>query len=392
MSRARAVWALPLLLLLPVSSCQSCYSKRDVGPGDLALTRVDLVQGVLGQDVIVAERLAIVRIEVTSTFAADVSVPIERDSALCGGIPGVCPPAPVFPAGSAGPPAFMIHPGSHAYYLGQGGAAPGNAPPLQNPSVCTSVVLDYGNTLPETDENNNEGGSCHPLVATRQLRVFFIPIALGASPAPTCAAVQTIAARTTDFVRGTYPVADSGERALAEFVSCNAQSYPDDFAARRGLENGWRDDNGQPAPPTNIPHHDAFVGVFGVNAFAGGFGIGSQGQPQFGLIFHASLIEESQIDGAGAAQEMAHNFGWVTSDSPFNDGTNHLIPTPAPGYWVAKNCEMGFYRWSVLPSGNPCDPAHVPSEFMSPQGTSRPNDVMKWISKPTWDFLLGSLS
>jgi len=143
------------------------------------------------------------------------------------------------------------------------------------------------------------------LVATKQLRLFFIPVALGASSGPTCPAVQNIAARSTAFVRGTYPVADFGERALIAYVSCLTLSYPNEFEARAGLQNGqWRDDNGQPVPPTPVPHHDAFVGIFSENAYLGGFGVGSYGQPENGLIFNSSVIEETQIDGIAAAQEM----------------------------------------------------------------------------------------
>jgi hypothetical protein len=190
-----------------------------------------------------------------------------------------------------------------------------------------------------------------------------------------------------------YPVADIGERAMAEFVSCRALHFDDEFRARQGLEYGdWRDDNGQPPPTTSVPHHDAFIGIFAKDAYSGGYGSATTGVPENGWIFHSSIIEETQIDGMAAAQEMAHNFGWVTRNNPLNDGTGHLRRTPAPGYWVSKECEMGFYRWSVISSGAPCDPSMTPIDFMYPLGNGHPNDVTTWISKPTWDFLLSYLS
>ena len=139
-----------------------------------------------------------------------------------------------------------------------------------------------------------------------------------------------------------------------------------------------------------MPHHDSFIGIFERYSYPGRFGYGASGQPQNGLIFHTSIVEETQIDGAAAAQEMAHNLGWVTATSPLDDGTGHLRLTPAPGYWVAKDCQMGFYKWSAS-SGELCDATGGPSDFMGAQGVSHPNDVLKWISKPTWDYLLALL-
>jgi hypothetical protein len=48
--------------------------------------------------------------------------------------------------------------------------------------MCVNVKVDYNNTLQETNENNNDLSACRPLVATRQLRVFFVPISLGLFP------------------------------------------------------------------------------------------------------------------------------------------------------------------------------------------------------------------
>jgi hypothetical protein len=351
----------------------------------------DPVQAIVNQDAVVAGKLTLARIELTSSFSTDVSVPIWFFLSYCA---QVCTPSPVFRAGS-GPLTFTVKPGSHVYYIGPPDTPSASYTSFSNEQACANVKVDYGNTLQETNENNNDLGSCRPLVATRQLRVFFVPIALGAFPAPTCSAVQNIASRSTDFIRGTYPVADSGERAMVASVSCRALHFDDELSARLGLEHGdWRDDNGQPPPTTSVPHHDAFIGVFAEGAYPNGYGIGSAGSPESGFIFHSSIIEETQIDGIAAAQEMAHNFGWVTLNNPLNDGAHpgHLISTPAPGYWVSKGCEMGFYRWSVIPSGDPCAPSMTPIDFMYYLGISHPNDVTEWVSKPTWDFLLSSLS
>jgi hypothetical protein len=167
--------------------------------------------------------------------------------------------------------------------------------------------------------------------------------------------------------------------------------YSDEVQARFGLNGDWRDDAGRAAPDTPQPHHDSFIGVFAQGAYTGGFGIGGFGQPQNGIILHSSIIEETQLDGMAAAQEMAHNFGWVSNDYPLNDGTGHLHAVPAPGYWVSNGCQMGAYRWSRPSGSNLCDSAFAPTDFMESQGIPHPSDVTHWTSRGTWDFLVRSL-
>jgi hypothetical protein len=279
-----------------------------------------------------------------------------------------------------------VQPGTHTYYVGPADIARG--PSSQNAIACVNVDVDYGDTIPETDESNNTLGPCRPLIATKQLRLFYVPISLNGSAPPSCDAVHRLADRSTTFIEGVYPVADVGPRDLQESVSCRPLSYPNERDARLGLESlnrtsDWRDDAGQPAPDTPQPHHDSFIGVYAEGAY-GAFGVGSPGQPPL-LIFHSSIIEVTQLDGMAAAQEMAHNFGWVAP------GAGHLHLVPAPGYWVTKHCQMGAYDWS-RPSGTElCDPAFAPTDFMEYNGTPHPDDVTHWVSGGTWDFLVNSL-
>jgi hypothetical protein len=353
--------------------------------GDLAVTGAGPVQALPDQGALVRDRATAARVDLTSTFSTSVAVPIWVSLSYCGS--GVCTPGPVLPAG-ASPPTVVVAPGSHSYYVGPPATA---STGIAGAEACVNVQVDYGNTLPETNESNNALATCRPLVTTMQLRVFFVPVALGSFPPPSCSSVQAVASRSIDFVRGTYPVADAGPRAAAAYVSCRPLAYQVDGQALLGLQSDWRDDGGQPAPPTAVPHHDAIVGVFAQYASAG-LGLGQYGNPDAGVVYHASIVEDTQLDGSAAAQEMAHNFGWVTRDFPLNDGTGHLQRTPAPGYWVGKGCAMGFYRWSMLPAGVPCDPTGNPIDFMYYLGNNHPNDVTTWVSRYTWDFLLRSLT
>jgi hypothetical protein len=127
----------------------------------------------------------------------------------------------VLPAG-ASPATVVVAPGSHSYYVGPPATA---SIGLAGAEACVNVQVDYGNTLPETNESNNALATCRPLVTTMQLRVFFVPVALGSSPPPSCSSVQAVASRSIDFVRGTYPVADAGPRAAAAYVSCRPLAY-----------------------------------------------------------------------------------------------------------------------------------------------------------------------
>jgi hypothetical protein len=387
--RAAAIGLLALLTFVPACSSPSLHG---ASKGDFRIDSATPVQALDDESAVIEDRLAVAKVTLTSTFTTVQVVPIEFYLSRCAGAPvGVCSFPPVYPAGS-GPPTIKVWPGTHTYYVGPADTARG--PSSQNAIACVNVDVDYGNTIRETDESNNSLGTCRPLIATKQLRLFYVPISLNGSAPPSCDAVHRFADRSATFIEGIYPVADVGPRALQASVSCRPLSYSDDFRARLGLDhNGgsdWRDDAGQPAPDTPQPHHDSFIGVFAEGAYLGGFGVGSFGQPP-DIIFHSSIIEETQLDGMAAAQEMAHNFGWVTNGYPLNDGTGHLHLVPAPGYWVTKHCQMGAYRWSGPSGTDLCDPAFAPTDFMEPNGAARPNDVTHWVSGGTWDFLVNSL-
>lgn len=361
--------------------------------GDLALTNETPVQALSDESQVIDNRYAVARITITSTFSSNVSVPVSFSVSTCGtspstpSAPGVCGPAPVYAAGS-GPPTITVTPGTGTYYVGPPDLPQGGS--LLNATACISVTVDYGNTLAESDETNNKHARCRPLVDTRQLRIFYVPIALNGDSAPPCGAARQLAARSTTYIEGTYPVADVGPRALESTVSCRPLTYASEFLARNALEHGaWRDDAGNPAVDTPTPHHDSFVGVYTQGAITP-FGVGSAGQyPD--LIYHSAIVDDQQLDGLAAAQEMAHNFGWVLPSDPNNDGSGHFTSVPAPGFWVEKDCHMGAYHWP-LSGGGTCDPSPTPLDFMVAIGsTARPIDALHWVSDDTWNFLVSAL-
>jgi hypothetical protein len=363
--------------------------------GDLALISVTPVQALNDESRVIDDRYAVARITVASTFSRDVTVPVRFFMSACGtpssspAGPGACTPTPVYSAGN-GPPSITIRPGEGSYYVGPPDLA--DARSLSDATACVNVDIDYGNTLAETDESNNRLASCRPIVETVQLRIFYIPIALNGDQAPSCDAVRSLAARSSEYIEGVYPVADVWPRALQSTVSCHTLTYEGDFDARNALEHGaWRDDAGNPAPPTSTVHHDAFVGVYTQGAITA-FGVGSAGQPWNDFIDHSAVVDDQQLDGLAAAQELSHNFGWVLASDPNNDGTGHLRDVPAPGYWVKKGCQMGTYHWPLAGRGGMCDPSSTPLDFMVPLGgTAHPVDATHWVSQDTWDFLVSSL-
>jgi hypothetical protein len=245
--------------------------------------------------------------------------------------------------------------------------------------TCLKVIIDPFNTIRESTKENNEIMTCLPIEDTKQLRVGFIPIKLRGSAPPTTETMYRFSAISTSFFEGTYPISTWGERQLVSYTSFMPLAYTSIDDALLDLDRAsWFTGD------TNVPHYDEFVGVVAHNIL-GLAGIAIHGLPQFGFLHHSSLVDEQHV--GFTVQEIAHTLGWVTRDNPLNNGDGHIDNLPSPGYWVNKRCEMGFFLWSRQ---DPCEPNHTPIDFMHPVGNPS-EDIIRWISKPTFEYLLNIL-
>jgi hypothetical protein len=240
--------------------------------------------------------------------------------------------------------------------------------------TCLKVIIDPLNTIRESTKENNEIMTCLPIEDTKQLRVGFIPVNLNESGVPTGESMNRISSLSTSFLEGTFPVSDWGERQLVSYTSPFPVAYANKDDAILGLAStSWFTGD------TDVPHYDEFVGVVTNNAAEWG---GVALTPH-----HSALVKESHAGGVVTAHEIAHSMGWVPPDNPLWAPHNHLDYMLSPGYWVNKRCEMGFFLWS---RENSCDPNQTPFDFM--HFTNDPGvDVNRWISKPTFEYLLNFL-
>lgn len=243
--------------------------------------------------------------------------------------------------------------------------------------TCLKVIIDPLNMIRESTKENNEIMTCLLIEDTKQLRVGFIPVNLGDTGVPTGESMNRISSLSTSFLEDTFPVSDWGERQLVSYTSPFWVPYANIDDAIRGLaRTSWFTGD------TEVPHYDVFVGVVKNNALGEDIS-GAALSPH-----NSALVEETHAHGAITAHEIAHSMGWVPPDNPQWDPGNHLDYYPSPGYWVNKRCEMGFFLWS---RETPCDTNQTPLDFMHFSSSEEGVNVDRWISKPTFEYLLNFL-
>src|SRR5882724_888513 len=73
-AKSKPTSAILMLFLPSLHGCRYPRSQPLPASGDIAIIRLEAVQGVAPQDSVVADRMTIARVELTSSFPTDVSV------------------------------------------------------------------------------------------------------------------------------------------------------------------------------------------------------------------------------------------------------------------------------------------------------------------------------
>jgi hypothetical protein len=227
---------------------------------------------------------------------------------------------------------------------------------------------------PDSDPSNNSAEGSRAVLATRPLKLLFVPVADDEDAPPTCTDVRDVAAGTEEYLKATWPVAPDR---LGVVVDCAVL-----VQHKRGIDTDELLGDGELLSRIDrlklAAHADKVVGVVPEKWFShqriAGFeqavGISPIGEGP-----EAMLVERQNTGGWVVAHELAHNIGWTEEEGPHG---NHLEEEPAPGYWVASKRDipgttLDFMQWSAT-------------------GADVRSTTGRWMSRKTWDFLTTTLA
>ncbi len=235
-------------------------------------------------------------------------------------------------------------------------------------ALRAKVELDPAGQHHDEHRENNVATAELPVGAGAPLRVLFVPVRHAGGPGPGCGRLAGVAAGAAAHINASWPVdpRKTAFEALCEPVEHAAPLDEAGFAAlfaqldRRTLHGGW----------------DKVVGVTRSGWFAAQAHAPLKpalGAAPYASSLDAALVEEEATGGWVVAHELAHQLGWYSG----GPGKDHLEAEPAPGYWVDDAVAL------------PADTI----DFMHPSASGAPlwDDTARWISTPTWEFLLDRL-
>lgn len=354
---------------------------------DFELSSMESVQAIFNHNILAENKATVLRLDVNSAFSTTVN---NVKITLTYGSPE---------AGMTTMDEFVsIEPGMRSLYL------PADSTILPTGSeFSASAQIDPDNVFPESSEVNNMlSASSLPLKDTQPLDILFVPLRLPGDTSPACPLMLDFSSRNTQYIEAIYPVSEQESSSRPSCVT---------FEPALGLFGGtvtnyfWAQITRELDTLTWFSEYDKVVGVVRTDWFATktNAAVGVKGAALPGV---DGAIVEVQVDtGPTVAHELAHTYGWVSGSYPEEDpgGDRHLILMKAPGFWIDKRCEMGWYY--VYPPDPHCIPE---SEIPADKREFSPYELMHfdvsnpassddafiadaWISFHTYNFLLDKL-
>ncbi len=353
--------------------------------GDFEVTSVVPVQAIFNHDKLVDQKSTVLRLDVDSTFGVTLSNVKIR---ITFGSPE---------SGNTTLNQFAsIAPGANVLYL------PNNTVIFPTGSnFSASAQIDPDDTISELDETNNiQHSSILPIKDTLAPFVLYRPVQVSNDDFPDCPTTQLFAASNTEYLTATYPVSEQESGALAfcpPFQPVNLFGFFGSLTLLDQIELQLDSLTWFSSP------YDKVIGVVGSTFFEDHFSdpsVNAAADPNLNVV----IVEEQLVAGPTVAHELAHTYGWVDSSSlqedPDHDG--HIILMKAPGYWVGKRCEMGWYNTTsnmciAESEMNLTMTNFAPYELMffttgNAFSAKDNNTADSWVSNHTYNFLLDQLN
>lgn len=321
--------------------------------GDLSVTSVSAVQAPFDPDFLVYGKPTLIKARVSNTFndTKTVAVKLNADTPYEKIIPEVA-----------------LQPGTHDYFL----PTEEYITPTTGSSLKPSVEVDTFNVITtEASEGNNiKVGQEYQVKETKDLKILYVPLRISgdAVAPPSCEDVDSFMRNSENYLEAVFPV--NPERTIhsidCDFAEIDLGPLTGSPRLSDEQENDILRILQELAWEKGIDH---VVGVARGNWFQElrenndvgiSFGEGSE--------IDSTIVEVSESVGTTTAHEIAHTY-----DEEHKEIT-------APGYWVTERVPT-----SQFPDGaNTVD-------FMSADPDLASDRIDVWVSKHTFDYLLGML-